>query len=520
MKMKLLFLMFFILTSNSLWALPHNEKKLAQIYVNLFKKGNYIEAIEKIDELKLRKNATKATAYFIKGICYSRLQAFEKSEKALKRSIRFGVKSKDIYYELGQVYYAMNDLENARRAFSKSYRKRFKPLVSIYYVGYIGQTLEQHKRALKSYNLIIKKNDDEKIKQAAMFQKAEINLELAIRAKRLKRQIIKINIAEFEEAFEYDEESVSGKELEKRVLELKRKYDPESLSQNKPFYLRLAYKYEYDSNVINEADEATSTAQNKESLLHNIDFNISYRFENGDLSVEPNLQITTTIHQNRTATEIYENDNFFVMPVLYTKLKHDLFDEPATFMVDASMDYTGKDTDKRHRMSFYGRSFAFSVGEEFNLFKTGTSKIQMSRKDFESYRDTSDSETYSLILTQTFALSQKLSLVSMGTISALRGDDISSDTNSLSLINLLLGCDSEDGKYSFVPTLTLSVSDPINQYSARGYEKLISPSLEFRRTFKKTAIVFMYTYTKNTSKSKSVYAYSKNNLSLMFEYVY
>ena len=120
-------------------------ENLAVIY-GLYKQGAYSLAIEKLTRFKAE-TKTRAVAEYWIGLCQNRLQSFDAAIISFNNAIKAGINAEDIYYELGQAYYATKDLRAARETFRRSIAKGFKPGPSYYYVGFTSQVLEDYEVA-------------------------------------------------------------------------------------------------------------------------------------------------------------------------------------------------------------------------------------------------------------------------------------------------------------------------------------------------------------------------------------
>jgi tetratricopeptide (TPR) repeat protein len=175
-------------------------------------KGNYTEAITIL-------NADSGIAdqsYFL-GICYSRLQEFDKAILSFQKSVEEKSSKTDLYYEYGQALYAANELKKARSQFQESFRLNFNPAGSLYYIGHISQMLEEYKQAQASFEKIIRDySSDLKMKQIALFQFVETTLILM--KDKSPENIAKYIIPSLKKAQATIPDTTVANDIEKRII--------------------------------------------------------------------------------------------------------------------------------------------------------------------------------------------------------------------------------------------------------------------------------------------------------------
>ena len=228
------------------------KSEFSQIYA-LYKKGVYAQAIEALTALEKKSNAG-INEYWL-GLCYARLQNFESSSQHFEKASRLGFQAEDLDYELGQALYATGKIKPAQEAFKRSKEKKYKVGPSLYYIGYIQQSLEDYQGALNSYNEIQKsKEDPDHIKQSALLQVAEIRFTQASGAKdKLRTEIIPI----FRKVRDFDATTPIGLQAQRRIQEIYQtisaaipRFKNGSPISAQPGYLKFSEDFKYDSNVI------------------------------------------------------------------------------------------------------------------------------------------------------------------------------------------------------------------------------------------------------------------------------
>jgi hypothetical protein len=165
-----------------------------------------------------------------------------------------------------------------------------------------------------------------------------------------------------------------------------------------------------------------------------------------------------------------------------------------------------------HKMPFYSRYFNLSLGERVTWFHTGSTTAKMALKLYESYDPARNFYSPQVSLQQNIKIAGKWDL--SNTLSAEythARDDLNDEKNykfrqSVSLNRLF-------EKVDVTPGLTFNLKDTMRQKGARGNELLINPSLELARNFVEWLDTSLsYAYSKNLSKSKTAFQYSKHEL--------
>ncbi|MBF0362032.1 MAG: tetratricopeptide repeat protein [Oligoflexia bacterium] len=538
----LLSLFFFLLNLSSSLGAPGASgapsRDITKV-LELYKKGTYATAVNELDEI-LGKGQSKAnikihdkvekeffaTSFYIRGLCYSKSQDFDKAILDFKAALKLGNVSKDIHYELGQAYYASQDMEKARKSFRASARGNYMMESSLYYLGYISQTLEQYSLALRYYQKV----DDKMAKdiyQASNFQIAEIMLLQTEQIKdQIKDRIKEEVIPQFEMARNIDTKSAVAAEISKRINEIKDKHD---LHENKMLNGRtlstksytLSFKEStmYDSNVISEAEQPTQKAIFKDTLYLKSDLNAKKRFIFARRYVtNPTMRLTHTYNaSHRSSPDIRKNDSYTINPFLDWQIEHKIGSKMATLIADFDYNYMAKDVNKEGTIRFYSRTLTYGVSEKLSIWNIGDTTLKVKRKDYMGNTFDSKSDTTSFSFTQNFAFQNK-SLFLLLTNADLTRTPRNID-NSQNVYNLRGDYIIPDflTNYQLSFGLSLTLTDTMRQRESRGYEQTINPSMGFSRTFANCFEVgFKYDYTKNISKSKVAYQYNKHLVGFEF----
>lgn len=527
--MRLLLASLLFSFSVSAFAVTSTESaKLIADFYGEFKKGSYIEATKTLQELEKFDNQ-KAFAHYWQGICYNKLQRFDDAIESFKKADALKANYKDMYYEYGQALYAADKLDPARKAFGKSVINEHKVGVSLYYMGFISQTLEDHKLAINYYKKVdtLPAEEKKEVLQASMYQLGEIYLVQAEKDPNPAKVVKKFVIPQYELARNVDPKSSLAPEINKKIDSLLEKYKIILLKMinGRPtvrprYYLKLSEEIKYDTNVILEANAVQNKAQYRASPLSKTEAMGRYGFyPNNRYSLFPEGKINYTYHTDRTNASVYKNDTYNIMPAIRNYYEYTLFGGMATHLLDFDYGYGARDVYQRKELSFNSRTYTFMFGEKMNFFKLGETIMRLKKKYFYSYTELSDSDTTTLGLEQTlnFSGGYTLMIVNTNDISLVRNDQLNTNTYTLRFDFITPRI------YDWVtPTISFATTynDPVKQRSARGMEKMYNPGIKLTRGLGKLRINGKYDFTRNISKDKSAYDYTKSVYGLEFEYLF
>ena len=108
--MKNLYLFIFLFSINLQIAISaERPTTLLKKAINLYQNGSYLETINTLDKLR-KKHGFQSQSLYWQGLCYSKLQLFDKSIQKFKDALAWGAPPKDLFYEYAQSLYAMNQL--------------------------------------------------------------------------------------------------------------------------------------------------------------------------------------------------------------------------------------------------------------------------------------------------------------------------------------------------------------------------------------------------------------------------
>ncbi len=507
---KLIIFCFFVLSA---LAFSAEQDALKDIYV-LYKKGAYTQALDALNKVK-GVNSPQATVAYWKGLCHSRLQQFDLAGREFVNAYKLGSQSEDLYYEMGQAFYAANDLEKSEKAFIRSAKYEYKAGASYYYLGHINQTMEKHKQALEYYKKVDElPYDDDKVKQAALFQIGEIYLAMSdkVRNENTRKKVIRDKIIpQYEKARAYESGTQVATQAEYRIREVRHKYLGETGS--KPWRVNISQKIQYDTNVVTEADEATVKLSDTASIISTTGVSGKYKLQTGRFEFAPYIKGDLNFHSRRTVPDVYQNDELSSETGLKNYFKHSFGAVPGTLYFSPELSYIVRDYTQSHKLSFYSWSMLGSLKEEIKIFTTGESFLKVQYKYLINHDNGYSAKTPSVSIGQTVSLSGLVSLDFALSGDFQRAEDRSNDLYTYKLNTSSMFRDIIQD-FVFRPSFNFTVTDTRNQSATRGTELTYSPTFvviyQLSDSFKPE---LSYTWTKKTSDDTVNYAYSKHLVS-------
>jgi tetratricopeptide (TPR) repeat protein len=487
-----------------------------------------LNAIEqKFKESQKPNRSLLGLTIYWKGVCYNRLQEFPEAIASFDEALGLDFTAQDIHYEYGQALFAAEKLSDARIQFRESLKKKFKRAVSLYYIAFISKELGEKKKAVTFYKAIQKLDAAEamEVRQAAEMQIGDIYLEQVEKHPDAFRAVESYVIPQYQLAYDLDKSSGLAPEIQGKIVSLQRKYDLVLFKLRNgrptltpPYFARIALEYGQDSNVVFSPTEQSVSESKKRSGFAKTDLMGRYTFYHRDFfSVSPELRFNYTRYLNRVP-EIYRNDNFLIAPAIRTAYEHHLWDKPASVLFDYDYGDGKRDVNAEEKLEFSFRSHTLMLGERFNFFTWGESIVRLRRRIFDSYVDTSDSNTTSFVYEQVRNFTTHTVLV-YASYDMSRVESDVFDTNSFTLRGDLIM-----GRYKewFSPSFGLGITrtKPLND-DDRGVEYLFNPSARLAKNFKKNwRGSLKFDYQDYKSDDEENFAYKKYVYSFELEYVF
>jgi tetratricopeptide (TPR) repeat protein len=497
-------------------------------FFKFFKSGQYSKAISALE--KSESNIAGEKNY-LEGLCYSKLQEFDKAIIHFESAIKENNESVDLYYEYGQALYAANELKAARKAFIESVKRKFNTPASLYYVAHISQILEEYPPAKENYLALIKnKEADNKIKQIARFQLAETLLSI-MREKNTDKNVLEKAVGKYilplmKQAFNTDKGSQVAGEIDARMHELEKEFnlDPNLLANGKKIspkrYMGYAVqKVKFDDNISLTNEENNVQQSKKESFIFESEVYTKYDFVlNKRFIISPEARINYVQNSDQDSPEVFQNDTYSLNANLKNKYEHTVNGAPASFLFDLEYSKNYKDWKQDHHRIAYANSLTFGAGELFSYFSFGDTSFRIKRKAYSGVNEAISNKTTSVSADQTMAMPNSNMLIAL-----FEADFIDNFNNTTSSTNTYLTrfdflIPDIMPKYTLGLALATTVTDTKEQKTARGIEVSWNPSVDLSKEInEKLKIGVNYDYTKSHSK-QSDYAYSKSVFSTELRY--
>jgi Tetratricopeptide repeat len=500
----------------------------------MYAEGRYQTSSEKLeliykDLYQNNKSDTKTrglVSYWL-GMNYNRIQDFDKSIKYFLKAIELDYRAPDLFYELAQAYFASEKLKEAKIYFNESFKNDFKIGTCLYYMAFISKELGEKDNAKSLYEVISKlpKDESKDVLQASELQIVDLKLEEVEKKSNAPFEIENQIIPDYERVISLGPESYLAPKIKEKIINLQKKYQLVlfQLRNGLPtlfprHFLRVASEIGMDSNVVYAPTETSLTKSELSSPFSKTEMMGRYAFYLKDyLSLSPEMRLTYSRYFNRDEN-ILKNDNLVIAPTIRSTFEHTLFNRPASLLLDYEFNQVERDINGENTLLFASRAHAFMLGERFQFFTKGPTTLRFKLRNFESYLDSSNSKTMSLIYEQTLNLKKGTLLI----FSSLDHTKVNTEAFNSDAITLR-------GDYLFPgisgwnPSvgLALTASDPVNNRSERGLEKLINPGLRINRKIgKHWGANFRAEYYDNISKDKENFGYRKNLFGLEIDYIF
>lgn len=531
-------LLFTISVSETLWAQSKNnefnqELKRAR---DFFKEGKYRATQESLSTLEESLRSQGANRNLIGLVAYwsaltaNRQQDYQQALKYFEQALSVDYRPLDIYYEYGQALFAADKMVEARGAFRQSVKRGYKRAVSLYYIGFISQSLKDNKRAVTFYRAIQKlpEAEQEDTIQAAEMQIGDIFLEQAEKHPDVFKAVEVYVIPQYKKALELNPESSLAKDIRLKIVELQQKYElllfrmrngrPTNIP---PYLLKISQDVTYDDNPVFAALETTNSSAKQGSLVSKTETFGRYSFYYKDIfSVSPELRANYSRHFNREP-EIIRNDNWVLAPSIRTSYEHTWKKKPASFLVDYDYVYTQRDTQGTGTLVFNSRVQTLSFGERIvGLVGNGETTFRLRLRTFDSFSESADSKTQGISVEHVQpSKSGKVWIFNFGYDRSSVNDEVFNANTMFLRTDVILK------QWQFLNItpqfgLGLTLTDPVNN-ADRGMETLINPSMRLSRPFaKRYRMSFHADYMNNKSKDTRNFAFQKTFYGVEIEYLF
>lgn len=481
---------------SALISMTHAEGDLQKLenFRTEFKNGQYLQAIKTIETVSEKQLALDQKFYQL-GISYARLQMFDESVKNFNLAIKEGNKLNiDIYYELGQAYYAMNNLNNAIEAFKLSIGNNFNKGQSLYYIAYIYRLLEENKNAKDYYMMIITDNSDsisKDIKQIARFQLNELTLSLMrkqFRYTELQASVEKYIIPQLKLAISEKDDSLMVSDIQTLINKLTEEFDlnPNKLTNgrtvsNKQVYASIMEKIKYDTNVTDVNSSASTTSTQLASLISETDATLNYTFIfKRKLLITPEFRFYYSKYINSDPS-VYQNDSTIMYFNLRNKYEHKFKDQPASTLFDIEYAKTNKDYNMTKTREPYSTSLGIIGGYNFNWFKSGETTLKLKYRSVTNTNQILSNNNISLYADQIILRPSGNYFLFVTELSniAYSNNTLFSNRSLMARFDYMIS----EGWFHLNYDLSLSTTiiDTMAQKATKGTETLLDPSIEISK---------------------------------------
>jgi hypothetical protein len=284
--------------------------------------------------------------------------------------------------------------------------------------------------------------------------------------------------------------------------------------------LRLWQDIGLDSNVLTLSDQALVDVTNRGSPFSRTGVITKYQMNSAKtFSFIPEFMALATFYGRRSDPSVYSNDNVLFAPALRTRYEHWSHGAPATFLFDVEYNYMLRDYKGDKTLPYYTRILNFSLGERVKWFNAGTTTLRFIFKFVENEDPSRNALDPGFTIQQNVRIGA-YDLQNSLAIDYLRArDDINDEANARFRSGIVFGKFWAGVDAS--PYFALSFKDTMKQAPIRGTEILLNPGITFSRDFGRHWEANLdYNYSKNISKSKDLYEYTKNEAKIGVAYNY
>lgn len=490
-----------------------------------FKSQQFDEMVEVLEKAEVQGEAQVALQHYMLGLAYNRVEEYQKAINHFGKALLLKIKKEDIYYEMGQAYYAQNELKVSKDFFVQSYNNGFKKIASLYYLGHISQLLGEEVQA-KSYYLEIAKSAkaESNLKQIATYQLAEIIYQKYEGSNYLVKKVLRRYVFPLlDEAVNVDPQSDLAQEITARKQQLIQQFKMDAIVMRngreiskQRFNAQVSIDGKYDDNVTNVADNPAQSSSTKSgSYFTDTNAFASYNFiPNRSMTITPSVRLKGETYYSDEA-EVYSNDSSSIESKLATSLEHTLFNRPASFIVGFGYDYKRRDYLQEKKQKFYGETLIGEVAQRFRWNNGGDSQLRVQYKNYRAYSETLDTSSAVIDFYQTLLVANKHYLIGTVLYDQTFSDIASNESSTLSLsVNYYIPRIFKrlDATFSY----TFSMVDT----ELKGRELSHTPSLELAQNLGKNwQVSATARYTKNVADEES-YTYQKlvSGLGLRYNY--
>ena len=507
------FLLFFLLIPLQILSQDHFSSAF-----KYFKRGVYQDAIIELNKIQSTEKKVLSTKHYFLGISYARLQNYDEAVKNLETALSLKNDSKDIYYELGQAYYAKNDLHKAKNFFLQSVDQGYKKFICHYYIGYIYQIFDDYEQAKVFYRKAVNsKETDIRTRQVSLYQLGHVSYSSSQQNKDIvSKEVIPL----FKKSINTDKSNVSFiKDVEKEIADLQKKYNLNTgvISDAKRWSGRFEKKFTYDDNITLKNDLPSVIPSKEDSFVSQVKLYGQYNYNiNNRFVITPNLRLQYIHHFERDIAEVYQNDTYLINPAISNVYKTTVFNQPSDIYFLYNFKHIERDRLRQKKKVFYARSHQYSLGQKINIFKFGSTDFKVKYKHYDAFSESHNNQTYTLSVNQALFLPNKTIFIIFH-----QSDLINFKNDFYSSNNFILRLDwiipNANNTRNFHLYHSFGLLDTKKQKPIRGNEELFTVGVKFTQKLAHgMSLRPSYSFSKKLSKDH-LYKYEKHNISLNFK---
>ena len=515
-------LLIFLLALNAFGAQLSFKEILAQKY----KAKKYLEIIELTDKIDKNLNRDGYISY-LRGSSLLELKLFIEAKKFLLDAVQKKNLEKDIFYKLGQIYFALEKYKKSRIYFKKSIKRRYEVGISLYYIGFSSSKIKDYKTAVKIYNTIEKLSLEQKkdVLQAARLQIADIYYDQVKQKAGIFSSMRDYVIPQYEKALDWDRDSVLANDIRQKIREIEQRYEIVLYKMRNGrataiprYFLKGGFNFGYSDNVnfLNDTEkESLESSQVGSAFVGTSLFARYSLYPNSRFSASPQLGVDYRKYLNSNS-QITANDEVSLNLGSFFTFEHFLFDEASTTSLRLNYNFRALDSDGDSSFSDQENYFTATLSEEFQYFKNNPTVLRFSHTSLKSEVDFKNSSTNSLILEQlvNFKSFSYYLFTSYDLIRYTSNDSL--DSNNITIRNDFLFYSLFD-LVNLGPYFSYRLSDNFN--SSRDSVSTLTFGVNINRPIAKKVYLNMDILTESQSNDPAT-DYTNNRLFLSVDYIY
>ena len=529
-------LIFLLIFGHLAFALKSSASGRLEAVYREYKSADYEKALNGLEEIEAglaleykQSKEMKGLLYYWKGLCYLRMNEFERGIGELDKAIAAGYKANDLFYEYGQALYTSLELKKARLAFKKSVLQKYKMAVSMYYIASISEELGDFKTAATFYNGIerLPAQEKEDVVQAARMRLGDIYLRQVKERDGGADSIEKYVLPQYRKALEWDDEGALAAEIRSKIQTIERRYDLVMFklrngrpTARPPYFLKANVRYSQNDNV-NAVDDDTIAGLKPEQVSANsanTGFYGRYSFyPSSAFSFTPQINFSYTNYLSDEAL-IKQNNGYFATATLQTTYEHIYNSAPATAYLNIDYTHTADDGDQDDKIEKSSSTTGFTLSEELQFWTGNPTIFRLKASQTSAVEESESFTSTGAVLEQVLAVGSSMFYLYSGYSMNRYDEDSSSDTNVLSLrADALLpdfkGLFNTNFYAAFTQTDYFENSD-------RGAPLLTSYGVNLNRPFGKNYFVYLDFSVSSQKGDQDSDNYSQNILSVNFDYIF